>query len=201
MLNLRQGKQLIEHKQLIDKIEAHLRKTARQMVQFDTLDETLHYLMESFQKQFAYDYMSIIVNIDQMLITKSKRGSAEKFENCFPLHVRHCLPQLLTEPHCSFDYIAEKASCSFLSGLDAENFQTWFTIPIRQENEASLGLCVIGFRSFVPLLLDADRLFDEYGKDIATAFALAKQKENELKKVKGFEWLRENIYLNIKLPQ
>lgn len=189
MINTRKEKQLIE------KIEAHLRKTARQMVQFDTLDETLHYLMESFHKQFDNDYMSIIVKQGDRLAIKSKKGAAEQFERGFPLNLNDCLPNLMAEPLSSIDFINQQGHCAFLSALETEKFQTWFTIPIRQENQASLGLCIIAFRSFVPLVLDADKLFTEYGKDIATAIALAKQKEYELKKVKGFEWIRENIYL------
>lgn len=184
-----------KQKHLIDKIDAHLRKTARQLVQFDTLDEILHFLIDSIRKQFVCDYTAIITLNDQILKPKTKKGEANQFEKCFPLSLLDCLPRITVEPLCSFDVIKGKENCTFLTALEAENFQTWFTIPIRQENERSLGLCVIGFRSFVPLVLDADKLFEEYGKDIATAFALAHQKENELKRVKGLEWLKENVYL------
>jgi sugar diacid utilization regulator len=185
----------LKQKQVRDKIIAHLRKTARRMVQFDTLDETLRYLIDSFRKQFSCDYMAIITVEKLLLMTKASDGNTRGFAQRFPLSLDDCLPQILTEPLCSSDAIDGKQDCAVLSCLDDEQFQTWFTIPIRQEDGGSLGLCVIGFRSFVPLLADADKLFEEYGKDIATAFSLATQKENENKKIKGLEWLKDNVLL------
>ncbi|WP_372813010.1 helix-turn-helix domain-containing protein [Paenibacillus sp.] len=184
-----------KQKHLLEKIDHHLRKTARRMVQFDTLDETLHYLIDSFHEQFACNYMAIIIKDGHTLKIKAKKGEAPQFEQHFPLSSEACLPRVYGEPLCTFDLIKEEDNCSLLSGLNAEQFQTWFTFPIRQENEDSLGLCVIGFRSFVPLVLGAEKLFEEYGKDIAIAFALGQQKETELKKIKGLEWLKENVYL------
>lgn len=184
-----------KHKILKDKIDAHLRKTARQMVQFDTLDETLHYLLDTFHTQFSCDYMAIISLENQVLKMKATNGVSHRFDACFPVDIQKCLPRIFQESLCSFDTIKGMESCSVLSCLDEEQFQTWFTIPILSEDAGSLGLCVIGFRSFVPLLLDGNKLFEEYGKDIAIAFALARQKEYELKRIRGFEWLKENVYL------
>ncbi len=186
---------LSKQKILKEKIDAHLRKTARRMVQFDTLDETLNYLIDSFRKQFACDYMSIITIQDQMLATKVKKGDSLHFDSCFPISTEDCMPRILTEPLCSFDVIQGKEHCALLTCLEKEQFQTWFTIPIHHEDDSSLGLCVIGFRSFVPLVMDAGKMFEEYGKDIATAFVLARQKENEHRKITGMEWLKENAYL------
>lgn len=164
------------------KIDHHLRKTARRMVQFDTLDETLHYLIDSFHEQFACNYMAIIIKDGHTLKIKAKKGEAPQFEQHFPLSSEACLPRVYGEPLCTFDLIKEEDNCSLLSGLNAEQFQTWFTFPIRQENEDSLGLCVIGFRSFVPLVLGAEKLFEEYGKDIAIAFAWGSKKKPSLRK-------------------
>ncbi|WP_158630056.1 helix-turn-helix domain-containing protein [Cohnella sp. AR92] len=178
-----------------DKVVTHLRKTARRMVQFDTLEETLVYLIDSFSNQFGCDYMAILTIENQSLNPRTFRGAMLPLEQRYPIAIKECLPGILTEPLCSFDHIPEKQSCAFLSALDSGLLQTWFTIPIHHEDGSSLGLCVIGFRSFVPLLLDAGHLFQEYGKDIATAFELARQKESENKKIKGLEWLRENSFL------
>jgi len=183
-------------KHIMNKIDGHLRKTARRMVQFDTLDETLHYLMDSFHQQYACDYMSIINLEGDLLKLKSKKGEANRFESSFPLQVQACNARFLLEPISSlFDVIDKSAQCPILTGLEQEQFQSWFTIPIRQEDSHSLGLCVIGFRSYVRLVIGAEKLFEEYGKDIATAFQLAQQRENENKKIEGLAWLKENNYL------
>lgn len=183
-------------KQVIDKIDAHLRKTARRMVQFDTLDETLHYLIDSFHQQYGCEYMAIIYLEDQLLKLKAKKGDASQFESAFPLELHRCHAQFLLEPTSSLYGVENpEHACPILEGLEKEKFQSWFTIPIRKEEDSSLGLCVIGFRSFVKLVPAAEKLFEEYGKDIAIAFKLAQQRENENKKIEGLDWLKENVYL------
>ncbi len=182
-------------KHIMEKIDAHLRKTARRMVQFDTLDETLHYLIDSFHTQYDCDYMSIIFIENDVLKIRAKKGDASQFESHFPLSLQHCLERFLMEPVSSlYDVFDDNIQCPILAGLEQEQFQTWFTIPIRQEDDRSLGLCVIGFRTFVPLVSGAKKLFEEYGKDIATSIQLAQQRESEIKKIEGLGWLKENVY-------
>lgn len=183
-------------KQMIEKIDAHLRKTARRMVQFDTLDETLHYLIDSFHQQYGCEYMAIIYLEDHVLKLKAKKGEARQFESAFPLELHRCHAQFLLEPTSSlYDVVNPTQDCPILKGLEREKFQSWFTIPIRKEEDSSLGFCVIGFRSFVKLVPGAEKLFEEYGKDIAISFQLAQQRENENKKIEGLDWLKENVYL------
>jgi len=184
-----------KQKQIMEKIDTHLRKTARRMVHFDTLDETLHYLIDSFYEQYSCDYMAILYLENHRLVMKAKKGEAPQFELGFPLDMNVCLPRILVEPLCSFDVIKGKEICPFLAGLEQEQFQTWFTIPIRHEDGSSVGLGVIGFRSFVPLVIGAEKLFEEYGKNIAASLIVAQQRESEKKKIEGLEWLRENVYL------
>jgi sugar diacid utilization regulator len=184
----------LRKQELLDMIDAHLRSTARQMVQFDTLDETLSYLIDSFIERFGCSYMSIVFLQHGLLEIKSKKGDAAILESVFPLAREACLPRLFQEPLYTFDIIREQDACALLNALDRERFQTWFTIPIVTADNDCLGLCVIGFRSFVPLLLDAEKLFQEYGRDIANAISLARQKEADLEKLRGLTWLRENAF-------
>ncbi|MBU9723174.1 MULTISPECIES: helix-turn-helix domain-containing protein [Bacillaceae] len=178
---------------LVNKINNHLRKTARQLLQFNTLDETLQYLVDSFKKQFSCDYVSIILRETGSLTTNIKNGTADYFDRIFPLSEDDCSKSLFVQSYSSLDLI-DINDCAFLEGLISENFESWFTVPIRQDDEESMGLCVIGFRTHIPLLMDAEKLFEEYGKDIATAIDLAQSKENEMNKIKGLEWLKESAY-------
>jgi len=180
--------------QLLDMIDAHLRSTARQMVRFDTLDETLSYLIDSFLERFGCSYMAILLLQHGVLDIKSRKGDAPHLESVFPLAREDCLPRLFQEPLYTFDLIREKEACALLRALERERFQTWFTIPIISDRRGCLGLCVIGFRTFVPLLLDAEKLFQEYGRDIANAISLAQQKEAGLEKLRGLTWLKESAF-------
>lgn len=62
--------------------------------------------------------------------------------------------------------------------LQAEKIQTWFTVPLKDE-ENSFGFCIIGFMNAVPLFMEMDKPFVDFGKDIAVAIALAKRKETQ----------------------
>ncbi|WP_276352163.1 helix-turn-helix domain-containing protein [Cohnella caldifontis] len=185
----------VKQRRMKDRVDSHLRRTARRMVQFQTFDETLHYMIDSFFQQFQCDYVSIATLENRKLSIRVTRGESSCLDASFPLDMGDCLPQLFDEPLCSFDVIRGKDGCALLTRIQEERFQTWFTIPIRREDGNRLGLCVIGFRSFVPLVLDGSKMFEEFGKDIATAFDVALQKEAEHQKVQGLEWLRENAYL------
>jgi len=177
-----------------ERIESHLRQTARQLVQFDTVEATLEFLIESFYQQYKFDYMAILTLDRDMLVPRASRGTAGRLEKVLPLATKDCLPKILSEPMCSYYDIKKRERCAIISSLDQDPFQTWFTFPLLREDGKSVGLCIIAFRSFVPLLIDADNLFQEYGRDIAASLALAKQKEIEYKKIQGLSWIKENIF-------
>ncbi|RNB89684.1 GAF domain-containing protein [Brevibacillus fluminis] len=190
-----------EKNKRIGNIDLHLRKTARQLVKFDTVDETLHYLIESFWKQFGCHYVSIILKMKDVLICKASKGDGQKFEQRFPMERTHCSELFLTEPKCCHDPIDEELTCEFLTHLQDEGFATWFTVPIKESGSNSMGVCVIGYEEEVPLILNADKLFEEFGEDIAAAIGIAQQKEHEKKKIKGMEWLKDNVYLGSSIEQ
>lgn len=185
---------------LREKINLHLRKTARQLVKFDTLDETLHYLIQSFWDQFSCDYVSIILKNGENLEIKSDKGEPISFARAFPMNWQDCSNRFWVEPDCSYNF-HEEGRCAFHESLDAEGFATWFTVPIKESDSNSLGICVIGFRDVVPFVMDADKLFIEFGKDIAAAMGMAIEKESEKKKISGMEWLKENVYLGSSIEQ
>lgn len=49
---------------LVEKIENHLRLTARNLVKFDTIQETLDFMVESFQLEFSWDFVAIVLRED-----------------------------------------------------------------------------------------------------------------------------------------
>jgi purine catabolism regulator len=187
--------------QLKEKIETHLRRTARQLVRFDTLDETLHYLLESFRLELTCDFVAIIVKEGDLLIPKAWRGQAAPFEQEFPLSLEHCSPNLLEDalwwPN---DTVPETNLCRFQKILKKSNLSTWFTVPLKDDTK-HFGFCVIGFHKFVPLIMDLEQIFVEFGKDVAVAISLAQDKEVQKMKIMGIEWLRENVYLGLSIEQ
>ncbi|MGD8191467.1 helix-turn-helix domain-containing protein [Brevibacillus ginsengisoli] len=191
----------IERNQWIDKTDLHLRTISRQLVKFDTLDETLHCLIESFWDRFECDYVSIILKTKDVLDLKVSKGFGQSFEEKFPMDQTACSDRFFKLSNCCKDEFAEEDTCDFLNDLQSEGFATWFTVPIKESASNSLGICAIGFRHEVPLIRNADKLFEEFGKDIAVAIGMALSKENEKKKINGMEWLKENVFLGSSIEQ
>lgn len=192
ILLIDQGKK----ERLIEKIDTHLRRTARQLIKFNTLNETLNYLIHSFWNQFTCDYVSILLKDNEYIFNRSFKGTSPYFEKQFPLALSLISEAFLHKPLCSYDFVKKKKDpCALLKSIEAEGFSAWFTVPIKENAKESYGVCVIGFRSDILLLPDAHKLFIEFGKDIAVAIDLAIHKEQEKRKIKGIEWVKENLWL------
>lgn len=188
---------------LMEKIDDHLRKTARQLVKFDTLNETLDYLTESFWNKFTCDYVSIILKEGNLLKVKFEKGESRVFASIFPLEEKDCSPLFLTKAVAHLTSISEDQKCKFEQYLKDEQFSNWLTVPIKESDSDSLGICVIGYRKAVPFIVDSsvEKLFLEFGKDIATSIGVAINRDNDKKNFFGIDWLKENIYLGSSIEQ
>ncbi|MBO0998561.1 hypothetical protein IOC57_12505 [Bacillus sp. SD075] len=74
-----------------------------------------------------------------------------------------------------------------------ENLQSWFIVPFKRDYGSS-GVCLIGFKDLVPLYDEMFLIFTDFGKDIAVAIKLAKQREEQKKT--GIEWVTESLSVN-----
>ena len=188
---------------LLQKIDTHLRKTARQLVKFDTLDETLQCILDSFWGNFSCDYVSIILKSGDHLNIKIEKGEVKHLSNSFPIHLESCSQNFLRQGLSYYSEFHEQP-CLLLQSIRAEGFPNWFTVPIKEKNSNPLGFCIIAYRNVVPFVYNGEngeRLFAEFSEDLALAIETAIKKENEKKKMKGMEWLKENLYLGASLDQ
>ena len=176
----------------IERIESHLRYTARHLVKFDSLEETLHYIVNSFWLELPCDFVGIIVKENNKLIPKSWKGGSEQFQYAFPISLDRCSPHILEEGW-DVGRADQSTACDFKYLMQRENISTWFTLPLKEEEE-SIGFCIVGFHNFVPLIYETEPIFIEFGKDIAVAMKMAKDKEMEKKKMRGIKWFNENIF-------
>ncbi|KAB2330457.1 PucR family transcriptional regulator [Cytobacillus depressus] len=181
------------------KINNHLRNVTRQLITFDTLEETLNYLLESFYMGFTCDLVGIILKEEGRLVPKAWIGDQFNIDSTLNLEISKCAPNLL-EDALWWPNDKQEDHCDFREGLKKEQLSTWFTVPLRNNNN-SFGLCVIGFRDFVPLVLEAEQIFAEFGHDVAIAMDLAKDKEKQKRKIKGIEWIKENIFPGSSIEQ
>lgn len=61
-------------KKLKEKIEMHLRSATRKLITFDTVQETLNYLLESFYNEYTCDVVAILLKEDGQLVPKVWKG-------------------------------------------------------------------------------------------------------------------------------
>ncbi|GIP62859.1 hypothetical protein J32TS6_14140 [Virgibacillus pantothenticus] len=178
---------------IIREIENHLRITARQLLRFDTEEEVLQYLADSFQSRFGCDFVGVIIQEGDLLYPKVWSGGFVSLKHKFPMNVNKCTPNLFQQSMKYDDTHLDK-SCTFIQLVSSKTINTWFTVPI-QEEQKNYGFCTIGYLQTIPLL-DMEKSFDEFGKDVAIALSLVKQKEQEQKRMIGIEFISKNLSLN-----
>lgn len=183
----------IAKKKLREKIEKHLRDITRKLITFDTVQETLNYLLESFYKEFTCDLVAVLLKEENRLVPIVWIGDDFDIDETLNLSLQDCSPNLLEYALWGPTKTQEQENCSFAEGLKKEDISTWFTVPLKNQ-EKCLGLCVIGYRNFVPLISEAEQNFTEFGRDVVAAIDLAQEKEEQKRKIKGIEWIRDTYF-------
>lgn len=180
------------------KVEHHLRTTSRQLIKINTEDEVLQYLADSFRSELYCDFVGVVLSEGDSFIPKAWSGNTPSVLRHFPLLAASCSSKLLRQ---SLTYKASVTnnSCRLTEILKEENVKTWFTVPLNDDIQ-HFGFCIVGFLSYVPLL-EMESHFEEFGKDMAVALSVARQKENQLKKLEGIEWISKNQSLDSSLDQ
>lgn len=182
-----------KEQRLIKKLENHLRLTARQLLKFDTEEEVLQYLVDSFQSRFSCDFVGVIIKEGDYIIPKVWSGGLVSLKKSFPMRVDRCTP-LLFQQSMKYDDEDLDPSCEFIQLLQAEILKTWFTVPI-QDEQKNYGFCTIGYLEYITLL-EMEEIFDEFGKDVAIALSLTRRKEREQMKMMGIEFISKNLSFN-----
>ncbi|MBU8908303.1 helix-turn-helix domain-containing protein [Desertibacillus haloalkaliphilus] len=191
---------ITKQEKLKQRIDYHLREVTRQLVKFDTVEETLNFLLESFALEFTCDLVAVILKEGDILTPKVWIGEDYNIKDTLTLPLDRCSPNLLQDALWWPNDKEDNSECQFSRSLENEEISTWFTVPLK-ENNHSFGFCLICFRKFVPLVLEAEKIFEEFGRDVAVAMELARKKEKQKKKIKGIEWLRENIFPGSSIEQ
>ena len=183
---------------LIKKIEKHLRVTARQLIKVNTEEEALKYLTDSFRLELYCDFVGVILKEGDFYRPKAWSGQLPSIENEFPLLEKECSSKLMNLSLT--DETADSAKdCRLAKVLQNANVKTWFTVPLTADQHR-YGFCVLGFLNYIPLL-DMEKNFEEFGQDIALAITIMRQKEEQLKKVEGMEWISKHFSLDTPLEE
>ncbi|MDR9796002.1 helix-turn-helix domain-containing protein [Aeribacillus pallidus] len=187
---------IISKQKLRDRIEKHLRDLTRKLISFDTVQETLNYLLESFYREYTCDLVAVLLQEKDRLVPVVWIGEGLHINETLNLSMHECGSDLFESALCMTN--KRQKQCAFIEALKKEKISTWFTVPLKNQ-EKSLGLFVIGFRHEVQLLLEAQQDFTEFGHDVVAAIDLAQEKEEQKRKIKGIEWIRETTFSDISI--
>lgn len=183
-----------ERDHVVRKVEQHLRKMTRKLVKIDSEEEALQYLSDTFRTQLYCDFVSVIFIEDEEYVPKVWSGNGEKMRNSFPLKIAKCNYSILQHSLTNEEVKDEVKKCNLFSLLEKNKVKTWFTVPIHNEVQR-FGFCLIGFFEHVKLL-KMSKHFDEFGKDLALAINLTRERETEVKKTEGIEWITQSLSID-----
>lgn len=183
----------IKREKTIQRLENHLRMTSRQLIKMDTEEETIQFLIESFKSELYCDFVGVVLSEANEYILNTGTGNVNEVKKVFPLPKSKCSSRLVAQ--ClHFNEIDKLENCLMTAKLKELGVKTWFTVPLRDETQG-FGYCIIGFFTYVPLL-EMDKIFDEFGKDVAAAISLARRKDQQFKKIEDIEWISQNLSID-----
>lgn len=171
-----------------------MRKTSRQLIKIDTEEEALQYLSDSFRAKLYCDFVGVIFIENGQFIPKTWSGNVDEVHRAFPFEVDQCSKQILNYSLTNSDVNSIEDECQLFTLLKKSRVKTWFTVPIK-DDMYTFGFCMIGFLSYVPLL-EMGKYFDEFGQDVALAISMTRNRETQMKKIEGIEWIVQNFSID-----
>lgn len=188
----------VKREKIIQRLENHLRMTSRLLIKMDTEEEAIQFLIDSFKSELYCDFVGVILAEADEFIPKAWGGRSDKIQKFFPIKIANCSPELFVQSLRN-EEITKLENCTLSSMLKESGVKTWFTVPL-MDDVHRYGFCIIGFFTYVPLL-EMDKIFDEFGKDVAVAISMARRKDQQLKKIEGIEWISQNLSISQSLEK
>ncbi|MEI3612408.1 helix-turn-helix domain-containing protein [Pseudogracilibacillus sp. SO30301A] len=186
----------MQQSQMVTKTERHLRRMSRHLIKIDSEEKALQYISNSFQKKLHCDFVGIVFLYEETFKLRVISGKVKPvFSDVFPIEAAHCSSQLLKNSMTNEMLTDEQHHCPIIVALNNASVNTWFTVPIQDDLEVN-GFCVIGFYESIPLL-EMKNQFEEFGKDIALAIHITRERKKQLKKMEGIEWVINNLSLDL----
>ncbi|NLY78476.1 MAG: hypothetical protein GX072_00825, partial [Lysinibacillus sp.] len=162
---------------IVKKLETQLKTTSRQLVQFNSEEDALQYISNTFREKLSADFVGIIVKNGKQLNIKTWSGQPISLTDAFPMPIDRCSPNLFLNSK-TYEEVSENYNCDVKRILLKEKIPTWFTFPLK--NELNLfGFCIIGYFQKVKLYQELETIFDEFGKDVAIAMLYQREKRHK----------------------
>lgn len=183
----------LRNNEIIKKLESQFRKTSRRLIQLETEEETLHYLVESFIQHIVCDFVGIILINNDQYEARIWAGHHDELVRGFPLDVSACSELLMVTSLYKNEY-ATKETCDLHKTMEDADMETWFTVPLVHEDNR-YGFCLIGYKRPMELL-KMEHVFNEFGKDVALSIKLMREKKEYTSLVDGLTWITNHLSPN-----
>lgn len=180
------GERFKDNAELVKKLESQFRKTSRQMIQLETEEETLHYLVDSFKTTIACDFVGIILKNNGQYEPRIWGGQFDQIIHSFPVKISDCSEFFMVTSMYKNEYETSE-TCAIHHMMEASQMSMWFTVPLVHE-ENQYGFCLIGYHRPVELL-NMEHIFNEFGKDVALAIKLIRERKQYIALTKGLDWI------------
>lgn len=175
---------------IVERLEKQLRTKSRELLQLNTEEETLHYLVESFKETINCEFVGIILKSNQHFEPRIWGGEHEEIIHSFPLRVEQCSEYLMKTSMYKNEYESAK-TCALHATMQRANMNMWFTVPLVHQDK-KYGFCLIGYEQNLELL-PMEHIFNEFGKDVAIAITLIRSKKKEIGFTRGLTWMANQL--------
>ncbi|MBF4501882.1 helix-turn-helix domain-containing protein [Savagea sp. SN6] len=175
---------------IVERLEKQLRTKSRELLQLNTEEETLHYLVESFKETINCEFVGIILKSNQHYEPRIWGGGYEEIIHSFPLRMEQCSKYLMKTSMYKNEYESAK-TCALHATMERANMNTWFTVPLVHQDK-KYGFCLIGYEQKLELL-PMEHIFNEFGKDVAIAITLIRAKKKEIGFAHGLTWMANQL--------
>lgn len=190
---MREEKLMAGYEEIVKQLELQFRKTSRRLIQLESEEETLHFLVDSFIQHIACDFVGIILKNNIQYETRIWGGIHDELVQSFPLNVADCSELLMVTSLYKNEY-ATKETCALHRIMDQADMKMWFTVPLVHE-EDHYGFCLIGFKRSMALL-NMEHVFNEFGKDVASSIKVIREKKQYRAVFDGLTWITNRLSPN-----
>lgn len=185
-------RQQSQDERVVQSITNHLKKISRKVLQFNTREEVINYIIDIFISKLNCDFVALTLAEEEQLVLMGDSGDIKFLNDVFPLPVKDCNPQVFERSIRNTD--ANYIENSLLQSSFAEHdVSSWFTIPVNDDEDKHYGVCIVGYQEKIVMYEDMAESFDELGQFIAIALNLVNRNESKEKKILNMESIYQNF--------
>lgn len=155
----------------IQSLTDHLKQLSRRVMRVDTTAEVLSYLADTLTERLSSDLIAIYLIEDDQLVLNTYRSRYNFKLDLQPTAVEDVNPLFFKKSLMKNREMMLEHDSKMLDFLEANQFQSWFTMPIADDESVS-GLVLVAFQQETMLFDEMQSHFDELGSYLSVALSV-----------------------------